>query len=224
MGHHIAGRCDVATPPRAPVPAAKLDTGSPRVASTISGPTLRTSFPCGAELELCVAPLWGGLRDYDHITYPAKKPHTGPRVSPRTPRSKPRAFGRPLPHKGSKRAKGPLIDHNASNFTLSLLDSELYGNSANYPNPGMPARKGLFGSADRLDQRAPGRLPRASAAPSQCPEDRGAAGAPTKEEIVACLAREGGNVSRVAKGLGLHRNVVYRLFWEYGIKREETGP
>jgi DNA-binding NtrC family response regulator len=52
-------------------------------------------------------------------------------------------------HKGSKRAKGPFVAHNASNFTLSLLDSELYGNSANYPNPGMPARQGLFGSADR---------------------------------------------------------------------------
>jgi transcriptional regulator with GAF, ATPase, and Fis domain len=41
-----------------------------------------------------------------------------------------------------------LIAHNASNFTISLLDSELFGNSVNYPNPGMPARKGLFGIAD----------------------------------------------------------------------------
>jgi transcriptional regulator of acetoin/glycerol metabolism len=55
-------------------------------------------------------------------------------------------------------------------------------------------------------------------------EDRGAAGAPSKGEIVACLAREGGNVSRVAKRLGLHRNVVYRLMREYGIKRVDTAP
>src|SRR5580692_6525282 len=52
-------------------------------------------------------------------------------------------------HKASKRANGPYVPHNASNFTISLLDSELYGNLANYPNHGMPARKGLFGSADR---------------------------------------------------------------------------
>jgi hypothetical protein len=39
-GHCIVGRCDVAAPPRAPTPTAKLDTGSPGVASTMSGPTL----------------------------------------------------------------------------------------------------------------------------------------------------------------------------------------
>jgi DNA-binding NtrC family response regulator len=51
-------------------------------------------------------------------------------------------------HQGSKRAKAPFVARNASSFTLSLADSELYGNSANYPNPGMPARKGLLGAAD----------------------------------------------------------------------------
>ncbi len=51
-------------------------------------------------------------------------------------------------HRGSKRAKGPFVDRNAANFTPSLADSELFGNPANYPNPGMPARKGLFGTAD----------------------------------------------------------------------------
>jgi DNA-binding NtrC family response regulator len=55
-------------------------------------------------------------------------------------------------------------------------------------------------------------------------EDRGGTAAPSKEEIVACLAREGGNVSRVAKRLGVHRNVVYRLMREYGIKRVDTAP
>jgi two-component system response regulator HydG len=52
-------------------------------------------------------------------------------------------------HQRSKRAKGPFVARNASSFTVSLADSELYGNSANYPNPGMPARKGLLGTADR---------------------------------------------------------------------------
>ena len=51
-------------------------------------------------------------------------------------------------HQGSKRAKGAFVRRNASSFTLSLADSELYGNPANYPNPGMPARKGLLGEAD----------------------------------------------------------------------------
>jgi two-component system nitrogen regulation response regulator GlnG/two-component system response regulator HydG len=275
-------------------------------------------------------------------------------------------------HRGSKRANSPFVVHNASNFTISLLDSELYGNSANYPNPGMPARKGLFGSADRgtlfLDEvgdcplevqahllrvldageyrpvgdatarrvdvrvigatnrddsffrpdfrarfgrsvrmpplrerredipllirhwllrrarkypelvsrfvrvgpsggmepkisarlvdhlvrqplplnvrelnafllsaleASPGdevKLPLSNTTPPPEPpekeeetEVRGAA-APSKEEIVACLAREGGNVSRVAKRLGLHRNIVYRLMREYGIKRADTAP
>jgi two-component system nitrogen regulation response regulator GlnG/two-component system response regulator HydG len=276
-------------------------------------------------------------------------------------------------HKASKRANGPYVPHNASNFTISLLDSELYGNSANYPNTGMPARKGLFGSADRgtlfLDEvgdcplevqahllrvldageyrpvgdatarrvdvrvigatnrddsffrpdfrarfgrsvRMPplrerredipllvrhwllrraqkypelasrflrvgpagGMEPRISARlidhlvrqplplnvrelnaflltaldaspddevklplsnttpPPEPPEeeggtqDRGPADAPSKEEIVACLAREGGNISGVARRLGVHRNVVYRLMGEYGIKRVDTDP
>jgi transcriptional regulator of acetoin/glycerol metabolism len=55
-------------------------------------------------------------------------------------------------------------------------------------------------------------------------QDRGPADAPSKEEIVACLAREGGNISGVARRLGVHRNVVYRLMGEYGIKRVDTDP
>jgi DNA-binding NtrC family response regulator len=50
-------------------------------------------------------------------------------------------------------------------------------------------------------------------------QDRGDADPPSKEKILATLAREGGKVSRAAKSLGLHRNVVYRLMREYGIKR-----
>jgi transcriptional regulator of acetoin/glycerol metabolism len=53
---------------------------------------------------------------------------------------------------------------------------------------------------------------------------RRGARAPSKEELLACLAREGNNISRVADSLGLHWNVVYRLIREYGIKRDETAP
>jgi DNA-binding NtrC family response regulator len=280
-----------------------------------------------------------------------------------------------LIHQGSTRAKGLLVSCNASTFTLSLLDSELYGNLANYPNHGMPARKGLFGAADhgtlfldevgdcplevqahllrvldageyrpvgeatprRVDVRVIGatnrddsvfradfrarfgrtvRIPplrerredipllirhwllrRAQQYPeagrflrvgasgameprisgrlvdylvrqplplnvrelnalllkaldasagdevklpsslpswntSVPPEDAEAEGAakrrgaraPNKEELLACLGREGNNISRVAESLGVHRNVVYRLIREYGIKRDETAP
>jgi DNA-binding NtrC family response regulator len=52
-------------------------------------------------------------------------------------------------HRRSKRAKGPLVACNASAITPTLLASELFGNPANYPNAGMPARKGLVGTADR---------------------------------------------------------------------------
>jgi DNA-binding NtrC family response regulator len=52
-------------------------------------------------------------------------------------------------HRRSKRAKYPLVSCNASAFTSTLLASELFGNLANYPNAGMPARKGLVGAADR---------------------------------------------------------------------------
>jgi endogenous inhibitor of DNA gyrase (YacG/DUF329 family) len=43
-----------------------------------------------------------------------------------------------------------------------------------------------------------------------------------KEEILACLTSEGWNISRAAERVGLHRNVVYRLMREHGIKRKDT--
>jgi two-component system nitrogen regulation response regulator GlnG/two-component system response regulator HydG len=52
-------------------------------------------------------------------------------------------------HSRSSRANGPWVSRNASAFTSSLSVSELFGNPANYPNPGMAARKGLLGTADR---------------------------------------------------------------------------
>jgi DNA-binding NtrC family response regulator len=50
-------------------------------------------------------------------------------------------------HRRSKRANGPFVERNAATFTVSLADSELFGNAANYPNHGMPARPGLVGAA-----------------------------------------------------------------------------
>ena len=52
-------------------------------------------------------------------------------------------------HEMSSRAGEPFVSRNASAFTSSLIASELFGNPPNYPNPGMPARKGLLGTADR---------------------------------------------------------------------------
>jgi DNA-binding NtrC family response regulator len=51
-------------------------------------------------------------------------------------------------HRLSKRREGPWVPHNAANFTESLNESQLFGNLANYPNPGVPARPGLLGAAD----------------------------------------------------------------------------
>ncbi len=42
----------------------------------------------------------------------------------------------------SPRAAGPRVSHNASSFSPALVTSELFGNPADYPNPGTPARKG----------------------------------------------------------------------------------
>jgi len=50
-------------------------------------------------------------------------------------------------HRLSNRARGPFVSRNASTFPRELIASELFGNRANYPNPGMPALKGLFGEA-----------------------------------------------------------------------------
>jgi two-component system nitrogen regulation response regulator GlnG/two-component system response regulator HydG len=43
---------------------------------------------------------------------------------------------------------GPLVARNAATFPETLLDAELFGNRADYPNPGMPARAGAVGEAD----------------------------------------------------------------------------
>jgi DNA-binding NtrC family response regulator len=48
----------------------------------------------------------------------------------------------------STRAKGPFVARNASSFTMSVVDAELFGHPAHFPSAGTPERKGLFGQAD----------------------------------------------------------------------------
>lgn len=51
-------------------------------------------------------------------------------------------------HHLSRRRHGPLICRNAATLPESLIDVELFGCEKNFPNAGMPARKGLIGEAD----------------------------------------------------------------------------
>jgi DNA-binding NtrC family response regulator len=51
-------------------------------------------------------------------------------------------------HALSKRANGPFVSRNAASFTMTVVDSELFGHPANFPSAGTPERKGLFGQAD----------------------------------------------------------------------------
>ena len=50
-------------------------------------------------------------------------------------------------HQASSRAAGPWVSRNAATLPESLVDAELFGNVADYPNAGMPERKGLVGEA-----------------------------------------------------------------------------
>jgi two-component system nitrogen regulation response regulator GlnG/two-component system response regulator HydG len=49
-------------------------------------------------------------------------------------------------HRRSGR-RGEFVAYNAANLTTSLAESILFGNPANYPNPGMAERPGLLGRA-----------------------------------------------------------------------------
>lgn len=51
-------------------------------------------------------------------------------------------------HQLSRRASKSLVARNAATFPSTLIDAELFGNSANYPNAGMPARAGIIGQSD----------------------------------------------------------------------------
>jgi two-component system nitrogen regulation response regulator GlnG/two-component system response regulator HydG len=50
-------------------------------------------------------------------------------------------------HRLSRRS-GPFVSFNAATVTASLAESILFGNAANYPNPGMREHVGLFGQAE----------------------------------------------------------------------------
>jgi DNA-binding NtrC family response regulator len=52
-------------------------------------------------------------------------------------------------HSRSSRGKVPWVTRNASIFTSTLVQSELFGNPAGYPNPGTPARLGLLAEAHK---------------------------------------------------------------------------
>jgi len=49
---------------------------------------------------------------------------------------------------GLSERSGPLVARNAATIPAALAEAELFGNRANYPNPGMPERPGLIGQAD----------------------------------------------------------------------------
>jgi two-component system, NtrC family, response regulator HydG len=50
-------------------------------------------------------------------------------------------------HALSNRARRPMVSRNAAVFPSGLIDAELFGNIANYPNSGTPERPGLVGQA-----------------------------------------------------------------------------
>jgi transcriptional regulator with AAA-type ATPase domain len=51
-------------------------------------------------------------------------------------------------HVRSRRGAAAWVARNAATVPESLIDAELFGNLKNYPNPGMPERPGLVGSAN----------------------------------------------------------------------------
>ncbi len=51
-------------------------------------------------------------------------------------------------HALSSRSKRRMVARNAATFPAGLIDAELFGNTAGYPNPGMPERPGVVGEAD----------------------------------------------------------------------------
>jgi DNA-binding NtrC family response regulator len=51
-------------------------------------------------------------------------------------------------HARSSRASKRVVSRNAATLPAGLIDAELFGNVANYPNPGMAERPGLIGEAD----------------------------------------------------------------------------
>jgi two-component system, NtrC family, response regulator HydG len=52
-------------------------------------------------------------------------------------------------HGLSARARKAFLARNAATFPPGLIDAELFGNTKNYPNAGMPEREGLVGAVDK---------------------------------------------------------------------------
>lgn len=50
-------------------------------------------------------------------------------------------------HRLSPRGDRPIVAHSAADIPSTLIEAELFGNRADYPQSGMPAREGLIGSA-----------------------------------------------------------------------------
>jgi two-component system nitrogen regulation response regulator GlnG/two-component system response regulator HydG len=51
-------------------------------------------------------------------------------------------------HALSPRARGPFVARNAATLPEGVIDAELFGTAKNFPNVGVPERKGLLGEAD----------------------------------------------------------------------------
>lgn len=51
-------------------------------------------------------------------------------------------------HLDSPRQAKTFVSRNAATIPSGIIEAELFGNAANYPNSGMPARIGLIGAAD----------------------------------------------------------------------------
>jgi two-component system nitrogen regulation response regulator GlnG/two-component system response regulator HydG len=51
-------------------------------------------------------------------------------------------------HRASPRRAKRLVARNAATIPATLVEAELFGNAANYPNSGMPERPGLVGEAE----------------------------------------------------------------------------
>jgi two-component system nitrogen regulation response regulator GlnG/two-component system response regulator HydG len=52
-------------------------------------------------------------------------------------------------HALSARSKNAMVSRNAATFPPGIIDAELFGNVKDYPNPGMEARGGVIGEADK---------------------------------------------------------------------------
>ncbi len=60
----------------------------------------------------------------------------------------PSGAGKELAARAVHAGRGPWLARNAVTIPESLADAELFGNVKDYPNPGMPDRRGLVGEAD----------------------------------------------------------------------------